>query len=84
MFMSRISSLLPPCSGAASEAGCSSWPRRRHNAVSDPEGRLLMNGERQTSQRFDERRGDVLVRTERIEGLDIAVLTIQPGGAARA
>ncbi|VVE59442.1 hypothetical protein PSP20601_05540 [Pandoraea sputorum] len=43
-----------------------------------------MNGERQTSQRFDERRGDVLVRTERIEGLDIAVLTIQPGGAARA
>lgn len=39
-----------------------------------PEVRLLMNCEMQTNRRFYERRGYVLVRTERIQGLDIAVM----------
>lgn len=39
-----------------------------------PEVRLLMNCEMQTNQRFYERRGYVHARTERMQGLDIAVM----------
>ncbi|ANJ86804.1 hypothetical protein MB84_31550 (plasmid) [Pandoraea oxalativorans] len=84
MFMSRISSFLPPRNGAAWGSLLLQFAESEAHCLRLPEVRLLMSCEMQSNQRFYERRGYAIVRTERIQGLDIAVLTIQPGGAARA